>query len=390
MKGRRTLCFVPGEGYGRREGLELAPVWRELAEAGLGLQAVGAETQDRGWLEEAGIAAGPLEGPCPGGFLAGPGGGSSPGCGMLLAARDAAPETLAQADAVLAARGGWRAVEEAGRILLDGGSDVWPVRNGEPVRVFGGVNVLESLELALRTAETLAGITGRLGMRMVFKASFDKANRSSHTSYRGPGMEEGLGWLERVRRETGLPVMTDIHEPWQAGPVAEVADILQIPAFLCRQTDLLAAACRTGRPLHVKKMQMMSPAEAESIVEKCRALGNGKIILCERGTLMGYNNLVVDPLSFPQLKALGVPVSFDVTHALQTPGSRGVSTGGRGWATEPLALAGASQGIAALFLETHPDPSKALCDGPCALPLSEAERVLGRVRDLDRLVKGWN
>lgn len=262
------------------------------------------------------------------------------------------------------------------------------VGNERPLALFAGLNVLESRELALSVAEQLLAICERLGLPLVFKASFDKANRSSVRSFRGPGPDEGLRWLQEVRG-LGVPVLTDIHEPGQAAPAAEVADLLQIPAFLCRQTDLLAAAAATGRPLHVKKMQMMAPLEMGNVLEKCRAFGASGVILCERGTSLGYGNLVVDPLSFPQLRSLGAPVSFDVTHSLQLPGGLGHATGGRRQLLEPLAVAGVSQGIAALFLEVHPEPDRALCDGPCALPLSAAEGLLRRLLALDRLVKGW-
>ncbi len=259
--------------------------------------------------------------------------------------------------------------------------------NDRPFVLLAGINVLESRDLAFQVAETLLRATEALGIAYVFKASFDKANRSSIYSYRGPGLEEGLALLQQIKQHFDVPILTDIHECAQAEPVAEVADVLQIPAFLCRQTDLLAAACRTGRPLHIKKMQMMAPHEMGNVLRKCEALGNDQLMICERGTSFGYGNLVVDPLAFPQLKTFGYPVTFDVTHALQRPGALGASTGGRGSYVESLALAGMSQGIAGLFLECHPDPVQARCDGPCALPLDQVQPVLQHLKALDDLVK---
>jgi 2-dehydro-3-deoxyphosphooctonate aldolase (KDO 8-P synthase) len=257
--------------------------------------------------------------------------------------------------------------------------------NHLPLALIGGLNVLDHDELNARVADTLARACQRAGVPLIFKASFDKANRSSHLSARGPGLERGLEQLAALKRRFALPILTDIHAPEQAAPVAEVADCLQIPAFLVRQTDLIAAACATGRPLHLKKMQCMAPEELHTVARKCEALGAREVMLCERGTLFGYHNLIVDPLSFSQLKQMGPPVTFDVTHALQQPGALGVSTGGRGHLTAPLMAAGVSQGIAALFLEVHPEPREALCDGPCALRLDEAEALLRRARSLD----GW-
>lgn len=259
--------------------------------------------------------------------------------------------------------------------------------NHLPLALIGGLNVLDREELNLRVAETLAEACARVGVPLIFKASFDKANRSSHLSARGPGLERGLEQLAALKRLLGVPLLTDIHAPEQAAPAAEVVDCLQIPAFLVRQTDLLAAACATGRPLHLKKMQCMAPGEMRAVASKCEALGAREVLLCERGTLFGYNNLVVDPLSFSHLKELGPPVTFDVTHALQQPGALGASTGGRGHLTAPLMAAGVSQGIAALFLEVHPEPREALCDGPCALRLEEAEGLLRRARALDEWAK---
>ena len=243
--------------------------------------------------------------------------------------------------------------------------------------------------MALEVAHTLRALCVDRGIPWIFKASFDKANRSSHTSFRGPGLARGLDWLATVKSRCGVPILTDIHTAEQAAPVAEIADVLQIPAFLVRQTDLIAAAAATGRPLHLKKMQGMSPEAMANVVAKAQALGAREVIVCERGTSFGYENLVVDPLSFGTLKALGVPVTFDVTHALQLPGARGTSTGGRGDRVFDLAVAGMSQGLAGLFLECHPNPMEARCDGPCALRLDAVGPLLDRLCALDELVKRW-
>ncbi|MCA9541249.1 MAG: 3-deoxy-8-phosphooctulonate synthase [Myxococcales bacterium] len=262
--------------------------------------------------------------------------------------------------------------------------------NDRPLVLMAGLNMLESRELALRVAGRLRRETDRRGMPFVFKASFDKANRSHVDSPRGPGLETGLRWLAEVRAETGAPVMTDVHAPEQAAIVAEVADLLQIPAFLCRQTDLIAAVCRADRPLHIKKMQMMAPEEMANVVGKCLAFGEPRVAVCERGTSFGYGRLIVDPLAFSALRTLGAPVTFDVTHALQLPGALGHATGGRGAFVEPLARVGVGQGIAGLFVEVHPDPARAQCDGPCALPLDAIGHLLDRIMALDALVKSWS
>ncbi len=259
--------------------------------------------------------------------------------------------------------------------------------NDRPFTLIAGLNVLEGREIALRVAETLRAEADRRGVPLVFKASYDKANRSSHQSFRGPGLDVGLEWLAEIKRAVGVPVVTDIHAPEQAAPVAEVCDLVQIPAFLVRQTDLIAAACATGRPLHLKKMQMMAPHEMGSVVDKCAAFGRREVIVCERGTLFGYNRLIVDMLAFAELAALA-PVTFDVTHAVQLPGALGHATGGRRAAVEPLAMAAMTQGLAGLFLEVHPDPDRAKCDGPCALPLERVGALLDRLVAIDALVKG--
>lgn len=253
--------------------------------------------------------------------------------------------------------------------------------------VVGGMNVLESDELALQVATEFKRVCAKMGLNYVFKASFDKANRSSITSFRGPGMEKGLQMLERLKRTLGLPLLTDIHEPYQAQAVAEVVDILQLPAFLSRQTDLVTAMAKTGAMINIKKAQFLAPHEMRHILRKFEEAGNNKLMLCERGSSFGYNNLVVDMLGFPIMKNFGYPVLFDVTHALQMPGGRSDSADGRRKDVLTLARAGVSQGIAGLFLEAHPDPDKALCDGPCALPLGVLEPFLQQLQALDNLVK---
>ncbi|MGM0570767.1 3-deoxy-8-phosphooctulonate synthase [Marinobacter sp.] len=263
------------------------------------------------------------------------------------------------------------------------------IANEQPFVLFGGMNVLESRELALEVAEAYVDVTRRLGIPYVFKASFDKANRSSINSFRGPGLEAGLQLLADIKDKYGVPVISDVHEPWQAEPAAEVCDIIQLPAFLSRQTDLVVAMARTGAVINIKKAQFLAPREMSHIIRKCEEAGNDRVILCERGTSFGYNNLVVDMLGFRQMKDLGVPVLFDVTHALQMPGGRADSAGGRRAQVGDLALAGMSQGLAGLFLEAHPDPDKALCDGPCALRLSQLEPFLKQVKAMDELVKGF-
>jgi 2-dehydro-3-deoxyphosphooctonate aldolase (KDO 8-P synthase) len=261
------------------------------------------------------------------------------------------------------------------------------IGNSERLTIFGGVNVIESKELIFEVAEEFIKNSSKLKFNFVFKASFDKANRSSLDSYRGPGLEDGLKILSELKQKYNLPILTDIHEPHQAKPVSEVCDIIQIPAFLCRQTDLVVEAAKTGKIINLKKPQFMSAKEIFHVVKKCESVGNKNIILCERGNFFGYNNLVVDILNFQIMKESTKPVFFDVTHSLQQPGTLEKSTGGRGEYVLELAKAGISQGIAGLFLETHPDPSKALCDGPCALKLSELESFLMEIFELDSLIK---
>lgn len=259
--------------------------------------------------------------------------------------------------------------------------------NNRPFVLVGGMNVLESDNLALQIAETFRKVTDRLGIPYVFKASFDKANRSSEDSFRGPGLEEGLRMLERVKSEFGVSVLTDVHEPRQAAPVAEVADVIQLPAFLSRQTDLVVAMARTKAAINIKKAQFLAPEETGNILRKFESAGNSRLLLCERGTSFGYNNLVVDMLGFPILKGFGYPVLFDVTHALQRPGGHGTTAGGRREQVRELALSGMAQGLAGLFLEAHPHPEAAKCDGPCALPLAQLEPFLRQMQQLDELAK---
>jgi len=262
------------------------------------------------------------------------------------------------------------------------------VSNDLPFVLFGGMNVLESRELALEVASAYKEVTNRLGIPYIFKASFDKANRSSVASFRGPGLEKGCEILAEIKQTFDVPVISDIHEPHQAKPAAEVIDVLQLPAFLCRQTDLVVALAETGRPVNVKKAQFLAAHEMGHILRKFAEVGNEKVLLCERGTSFGYNNLVVDTLNFGIMKKTGCPVVFDVTHSLQVPGGQSDSAGGRRQAVFELMLAGMSQGIGGLFLESHPTPSKAKCDGPCALPLDKLEAFLSQAKAIDDLVKG--
>jgi 2-dehydro-3-deoxyphosphooctonate aldolase (KDO 8-P synthase) len=261
------------------------------------------------------------------------------------------------------------------------------IANHQPLIIVGGMNVLESEELALQVATHFKTVCSKLGLGYVFKASFDKANRSSITSFRGPGLREGLRILQRIKSELQLPILTDIHEPEQAVPAAEVVDILQLPAFLSRQTDLVLAMAKTGALINIKKAQFLAPAEMRHILRKFEEGGNSQLMLCERGSSFGYNNLVVDMLGFPILKGFGYPVLFDVTHALQMPGGLSDSADGRRRDVLRLAKAGVSQGLAGLFLEAHPNPAAAKCDGPCALPLAVLEPFLQQLQALDNLVK---
>lgn len=245
--------------------------------------------------------------------------------------------------------------------------------------LIAGPCVIESEENVMQIAENVKGIAERIGLDYYFKASFDKANRTSISSYRGPGIEDGLRLLKKVKDTYDLKICTDIHEPWQAEKAAEVADILQIPAFLCRQTDLLVAAARTGKIINVKKGQFLAPRDMANVVRKIEDSGNSNIILCERGTSFGYNTLVVDMTSIVEMKKLGYPVAMDATHSVQKPGGNGNSTGGNRENVEPLAKAAIAVGADALFFEVHPDPDKALSDGPNMIRLDEFEKMLERI-----------
>lgn len=263
------------------------------------------------------------------------------------------------------------------------------VSNDKPMVLFGGMNVLESRDLAMQIAETYVEVTTKLNIPYVFKASFDKANRSSINSFRGPGLDEGLKILQEIKTTFGVPVISDVHEPYQCKPAAEVCDIIQLPAFLSRQTDLVVAMAQTGAVINIKKAQFLAPHEMGHILRKCEEAGNDQLILCERGSCFGYNNLVVDMLGFNTMKEFAYPVIFDATHALQMPGGRSDSADGRRALVAQLSRAGLSQGIAGLFLEAHPDPNIAKCDGPCALPLSKLEPYLAQMKAVDELVKSF-
>lgn len=260
--------------------------------------------------------------------------------------------------------------------------------NQLPFVLFGGMNVLESRDLAMRVAEHYVEVTSKLGIPYVFKASFDKANRSSIHSYRGPGMDKGLEIFTEIKRTFNVPIITDVHEPYQAQPVAEVVDILQLPAFLARQTDLVIAMAKTGAVINVKKPQFLAPHEMRHVLKKFGEAGNHQVILCERGSCFGYNNLVVDMLGMDDMKQLA-PVMFDATHALQRPGGRADSADGRRAQAAELARAGMALGLAGLFIEAHPNPEDAKCDGPCALPLAKLEPYLQQMKAVDDLVKSF-
>lgn len=263
------------------------------------------------------------------------------------------------------------------------------VANHKPFVLFGGMNVLESRDLAMQIAEHYVTVTEKLGIPYVFKASFDKANRSSVHSYRGPGLEEGLKIFEEIKRTFNVPLITDVHEPYQAASVAEIVDIIQLPAFLARQTDLVVAMAKTGAIINVKKPQFLAPHEMRHILQKFREAGNEQVILCERGSCFGYNNLVVDMLGMDEMKSYA-PVIFDATHALQKPGGRESSADGRRAQAAQLARSGMALGLAGLFIEAHPDPNQAKCDGPCALPLAKLEDYLVQMKAVDDLVKSFS
>lgn len=263
------------------------------------------------------------------------------------------------------------------------------VSNDAPMALFGGMNVLESRDMAMQIAEAYVRVTEKLGIPYIFKASFDKANRSSIHSFRGPGVDEGLKIFQEIKSTFNIPVITDVHEIEQAKPVAEVCDVIQLPAFLARQTDLVQAMAETGAVINVKKPQFLSPGQMGNIVDKFRECGNEQIMLCERGTCMGYDNLVVDMLGFRTMKEVsgGLPLIFDVTHALQCRDPLGAASGGRRHQVAELGRAGIAVGIGGLFLEAHPDPQKARCDGPSALPLDKLEPFLAQMKAFDDLIK---
>jgi 2-dehydro-3-deoxyphosphooctonate aldolase (KDO 8-P synthase) len=264
------------------------------------------------------------------------------------------------------------------------GFEVGPER---PFFLIAGPCVVESEQLQIETAGRLKEITGRLGIPFIFKSSFDKANRSSGRSYRGPGMEEGLRVLSEVKRQIGVPVLTDVHEYTPMDEVAAVVDVLQTPAFLCRQTDFIRAVARTGRPVNIKKGQFLSPWEMKNVVEKAFETGNRNIMVCERGFSFGYNNLVSDMRSLVVMRDTGCPVVFDATHSVQLPGGQGDRSGGQREFVPALARAAVAVGISGLFMETHPDPDRALSDGPNAWPLAQMESLLITLRELDAVAK---
>jgi 2-dehydro-3-deoxyphosphooctonate aldolase (KDO 8-P synthase) len=263
------------------------------------------------------------------------------------------------------------------------------IGGGYPLLLIAGPCVIESEGHAMKIAEAVARIAADAGVPYIFKASYDKANRSSVTSFRGPGLKEGLRILGKIKAEMELPILTDIHDASQAAPAGEVADVLQIPAFLARQTDLLVAAGKTGRVINVKKPQFVSPEDMSNVVEKIASTGNKQIVVTERGASFGYHNLVVDMRSFPILKKLGYPVVFDATHSVQLPGGRGHASGGQPEFIEPLARAAVAAGVDGVFLETHDNPAAALSDGANALPLAQLAAVLARLKEISQLVRKW-
>ena len=263
------------------------------------------------------------------------------------------------------------------------------IGNDKPFVLIAGLNVLEEEKTILEVISRCKQSTKSLDIPYIFKASYDKANRSSFDSYRGPGPKKGLEILFELKKEFDVPVISDIHTPAEAEMASEVLDIIQIPAFLSRQTDLIKAACETSLPLNIKKGQFLAPSDMLNIIEKCNHFNNDKIMICERGTSFGYNNLIVDMLGMVELKKTDAPIIFDVTHSLQRPGGLGNKADGRGSSVFELARAGMSLGLAGLFLETHPDPAKALCDGPCALKLDDLDKFLSEIKSLDDLIKSY-
>ena len=261
------------------------------------------------------------------------------------------------------------------------------ISNNSPMIIIAGLNVLEDENMALKVAEQLKEIAIKHNIPFIFKASFDKANRSSIESYRGPGLKNGIKIFKSIKKHFDLPIITDIHEKGQIEEIAQVVDILQIPAFLCRQTDLISAACKTQLPLNIKKGQFLSPYQMKNIIDKCNSFGNENIILCERGSSFGYDNLIVDFLGISEQKSFNFPVILDVTHSLQLPGGHGNSSGGRSHQAEDLARAAVALKISGLFIEVHPNPDEALCDGPSATRLEDFEDMIVKVKLIDDLVK---
>ena len=261
------------------------------------------------------------------------------------------------------------------------------ISNNSPMTIIAGLNVLEDENMALKVAEQLKEIAIKHNIPFIFKASFDKANRSSIESYRGPGLKSGIKIFKSIKKHLDLPIITDIHEKGQIEEIAQVVDILQIPAFLCRQTDLISAACKTQLPLNIKKGQFLSPYQMKNIIDKCYSFGNDNIILCERGSSFGYDNLIVDFLGISEQKTFNFPIILDVTHSLQLPGGQGISAGGRSHQAEDLARAAIALKISGLFIEVHPNPDEALCDGPSATRLEDFEDMIVKVKLIDDLVK---
>ena len=261
------------------------------------------------------------------------------------------------------------------------------ISNNSPMTIIAGLNVLEDENMALKVAEQLKEIPIKHNIPFIFKASFDKANRSSIESYRGPGLKSGIKIFKSIKKHLDLPIITDIHEKGQIEEIAQVVDILQIPAFLCRQTDLISAACKTQLPLNIKKGQFLSPYQMKNIIDKCYSFGNDNIILCERGSSFGYDNLIVDFLGISEQKTFNFPIILDVTHSLQLPGGQGNSAGGRSHQAEDLARAAIALKISGLFIEVHPNPDEALCDGPSATRLEDFEDMIVKVKLIDDLVK---
>ena len=263
------------------------------------------------------------------------------------------------------------------------------IGRGQPLVLIAGPCVIESEEMTFRTAESLKELSVELGVPLIFKSSFDKANRSSLSSFRGPGMKKGLKVLGDVKKRFSLPVTSDVHAVDQVEPAAEVLDLLQIPAFLCRQTDLILAASKTGKPVNVKKGQFLSPWEVKNITEKFVSTGNRNLLITERGSSFGYHNLVVDVRGFPVIRSLGTPVIFDVTHSLQLPGGEGSHSGGQREFAAPLMRAAVGAGVNGLFIEVHPEPDRALCDGPNMIALSELKELLKQAKAFHELVRAW-